>query len=181
MTLPEESLPAPFREMYTRISMILIVGLAVLLMLFGLVFGTIGGLGVRKQHIMMKTYLPIQATVLSTAVESRTTRNMDDRDGGSTVTSYFPVVEYRYEVSGVSYVSKQVFPIAYGASSKWANKFINEYRVDHTVEAFYNPKDPLEAFLSKGPNLVMLVFLVLSPVLLVLGFLVLKFRVRLAK
>jgi len=179
MTLAEESLPAPFGGMYARISMILIVGLAVLLMLFGVVFGTIGGLGVRKQYIMMKTHLPIQATVLSTAVESRTTRDMDDRAGR--MTSYFPVVEYRYEVGGVSYVSKQVFPIDYGASSKWANKFINEYRVDQTVEAFYNPEDPSEAFLVKRQNLVMLIFLMLSPVFLVLGLLVLKFRVRLAK
>ena len=179
MTLPEESLPSPFGGMYARISMILIVGLAVLLMLFGVGFGTIGGLGVRKQYIMMKTHLPIQATVLSTAVESRTTRNMDDRAGRRT--SYFPVVEYRYEVGGVSYVSKQVFPKGYGARRKWANRFINEYRVDQTVEACYNPEDPSEAFLAKRPNLVVLVFVMLSPVLIVLGFLVLKFRVRLAK
>ena len=181
MTVPEESFPTPFGGMYSRISVMFIVALGVLLILFGVVFGTIGGLGVRKQHTMMKTHLPIQATVLSTAVESRTTRNIDDRGDRRTATSYFPVVEFRYEVGGVSYVSKQVFPIDYGASSRWANDFISDYRVDQTVEAFYNAEDPSDAFLVKRPNLVMLVFLMLSPVLLVLGYLVLKFRVRLAK
>ena len=114
-----------------------------------------GGFGVFPiwlQHHRITTYLPTNATVISTRVETESSRSARPGDSlqSHPMASYVPVVEYRYQVGVVSYTSDSVFPIRAAINSRrWAKQIVNQFNEGETIKAFYNPEDPTEAFLLK--------------------------------
>ncbi|MBN1346408.1 MAG: DUF3592 domain-containing protein [Phycisphaerae bacterium] len=110
-----------------------------------LTFVGVGTYLVHRQHHKITTCRPVEATVLSTDIKVTQSRNSD----GRTSTSYQPIVVYRYEVDGRTYTCDAVTPLAESASRSWANEIVNKYKKGREVTAYYDPKEPAEAFLEK--------------------------------
>ena len=119
----------------------------VFLLLFGLVFGGVGGFMAWKQQRMIATFLPTDADILETHVETK-------QDGDDSPT-FLPVATFRYTVNGQAYTGKKVFPTEVSAGSAWARGIINRIQVldaaaardKSHVPAYYNPRAPAESFL----------------------------------
>jgi len=133
----------------------------------GFFFLVFGGLGVWLMIASRKQQQKVAAsqnwpTVLAqiTLAEVRESRSTDSE--GDIQRSYYPHIEYTYQVNGVTYHGDQ---IAFGArrgyaSPKKANEEIARYPVGAQVRAYYNPENPKEAVLRQqatGTNF-MLIF-----------------------
>ena len=108
--------------------------------LFGLIFGGIGGSLVVTQHRKIISYLPVEATVVSSRVVVR-------HSGRSR--SYAPVVLYRYRAKGRDWQGDDVFPIRQSGSRSWAASVAGSYRAGRRTQAYYDPKNPSNSFLVR--------------------------------
>jgi len=127
-----------------------------------LIFMGVGGYLAWDQHHKITTFQPVPAVVLSKEVHiSRSTNSK-----GRTHTSYKPVVRYRYEVQGRTYVGEKITPMNESRSSRWAHAVINRYAINQKVEAYCNPADPSEAFLEKRHSFFPYLFLLFPAVFL---------------
>ena len=59
-----------------------------------------------------------------------------------------PVLRYRYEVAGRTYVGFRVAYSGYGTSRAGMDELIRPYAEGSTVKVYYNPKDPSSAVLD---------------------------------
>jgi uncharacterized protein DUF3592 len=135
------------------------------LALFGLVFGGIGGTIMVREHQRLTTWLPAEATVLSKSV---------DRHSDSDGTTYSPIVVYRYNVNGRPYTSSSVLPTKESRSGGWARRIVEEYELNRTYTAWYNPADPEQAFLRRSRSIVAAIFTAIGALLVVVAALVLR-------
>lgn len=108
----------------------------VVVILFGHAFGE-----ARRQHRVVSTYQPVQATVLSSEVK----RWESDHH----VAHYDADIRYRFEIKGRTYQSSQLAPLSTYGSEEWANSMVARYKPDHPCEAFYDPADPSQAVLLR--------------------------------
>jgi len=134
--------------------------LKVLILLLAMVPLTFAGVGVflaRLQHHKIRTYQPVQATVLASRVKVRTSHS---RNGTSR--SYKPIIEFRYEVNGRSYTCDQVTPLDNSGSRKWAYGLVRRFRPGQAVQAYYDPRFPADAFLIKRYSFFPYFFLLFS-------------------
>ena len=122
----------------------------------------------RKKAKTTESWPTASGSIVSSRLDQSTrTERRDNRT--YTSTSYTPIVEYTYEVSGKTYQGNKVFP---GASMSYdhgtAQGIVNRYQPGAVVTVHYDPVDPIQAVLetkSKGGNL----FLILGAVFAVLG------------
>jgi hypothetical protein len=84
-------------------------------------------------------YAPVQATVLTTTVDSRRSLR-----GG---VSYLPRVRYRYVVEGTTYHSDRTTLLDLSSSRSWAERIASRYHPGEPVTAYYDPARPEEAYL----------------------------------
>jgi hypothetical protein len=74
----------------------------------------------------------------------------NDSDG-RTRTTYAPVVEYRYSVNGVDYVSRQIkLGIVMSSSQSYATKVAARYPKGSDVDVHYDPANPSSAALENA-------------------------------
>jgi hypothetical protein len=125
-----------------------------------LLFISFGINGVWSQHTKITSFVPVRATVVSTAIRPHSTR-----DGhGRTSTTYSPEVTYNYTVADRTVTTGNVLPLEMSASKSWAEEIVGRYQPGEHAEAYFNPAEPAEAFLVKQYSF-MPYFLVLFPLI----------------
>ena len=86
----------------------------------------------------------VRGTVLQSGLEK-----VSSPDDGRTRTSYAPVVEYRYRVNDVDYVSRQIkLGVAVSSSQAYATKIAARYPKGSQVDVHYDPANPSIAALE---------------------------------
>jgi len=95
-----------------------------------------------------RRYRPVDAVVLAKRTGSK---DLPDEDYG-TMRTHGPAIEYEYKVGGATYRSSTV--MSGGGhekrSGRWAQRLLRRYEIGQTIRAYYNEKDPSQAFLVKG-------------------------------
>jgi hypothetical protein len=146
-------------------------------LIIGFIFGLLGviflviGLVNRKKAQTAKGWPTTQGTIVSTEIREHS--DIDTEDGSTTI-NYEPVVQYSYNVMGVSYTGTK---IGYGANRfdrGTAQKKLDRYQAGTMVTVHHNPDDPRNAVLeveASGSKL----FLVLGIIFLVLGMIIVCF------
>jgi hypothetical protein len=84
-------------------------------------------------------YLPVEATVLATSVDSRRSLR-----GG---VSYLPRVRYRYVVDGTAYHSDRTTLMDLSSTRGWAEEIAGRFHPSGMVKAYYDPLQPDQAYL----------------------------------
>jgi hypothetical protein len=125
------------------------IGIAFVFVIFGLVFGSIGGIALTREYHRLATWQPVQARVLEKRVDAHV-----DSDGNT----YRPAVTYRYEVNGRTYTSTRTLPINESRSGRWAYRIIERFAIGGTYTAWYDPTDPANAFLVRSHSLIAPIF-----------------------
>ncbi len=121
----------------------------------------------RQKAAASKNWPSVNAQI--TLSEVRESQSQDSE--GDLRTSYYPYVQYTYQIGGVLYQGDK---ITFGArkmvySAKKAAAALASYPLGAQVKAFYNPENPKEAVLeqrSVGSNLMLIfgVFLLMTAV-----------------
>jgi len=95
----------------------------------------------QRQHQIVQTYVPVEATVLTNGVEVI--------HGSKGAVHYVPQVTYQYEVDGKTYESHQVTPVYHSSGEEWANSIVAQFPVGQICKAYHDPKDPAKAILVR--------------------------------
>ena len=133
------------------------------------VFIVVGTFQVVQQKEKLDTFVPVEAVVLSTRVETVTSTDSD----GHTSTSYKPVINYSYAAGGRNLKCDAAFPKAdTSGSSDWANSIVRQFPKDKPVTAYYNPDQPDDAFLIRELSYEPYVFTQFPMLFLLIGVLV---------
>ena len=93
-----------------------------------------------NEHVRRTTYVPVAATVGSVGVISA-------RDQRNQVIER-PAVQYRYQVSGKPYSSDRVTMLGEYQTGHWAETVADRYHAGQSLTAYYNPRQPAEAYLD---------------------------------
>jgi hypothetical protein len=111
-----------------------------------------GAYQVWHQARRMTSYLPVEATIVSTEL-----RRHVDRHG---ITTYEPHVKFRYAVNGVRYASENCLPADDRGRYAWASSILSRFQAGGRYPAYYDRADPSDAFLLRqyqfGPYLFVL-------------------------
>lgn len=100
--------------------------------------------GYRRRLMAANAWPVVPGRVMRSRVEER--RGGED---GGTHRSYEAVVEFRYEVGGLSYSSRQIaLGLRSSGSRKSADRIVARYPAGATVEVHYDPANPSEAALE---------------------------------
>jgi hypothetical protein len=112
-----------------------------------LFFISIGTFALWTARSAERNYKLVEAVVVSKRIEGGTVQVDDDPRP-----VHGPLIEYEYEVGGETHRCHVVLSGGQEKRSnyRWAKRLLNRYEVGQTVEAFYNPDDPSQAFLVKG-------------------------------
>jgi hypothetical protein len=109
-------------------------------------FLVVGVFQIFSQKQKIDTFVSVEAVVLSSRVKTVTTTDSD----GDTSTSYKPLINYSYGVNGQNYKSDIAYPLGNESASRdWANSIVRQFPKGKTVQAYYNPDQPDEAFLIR--------------------------------
>jgi hypothetical protein len=85
----------------------------------------------------------VRGTVLKSEAERRSS------DSGSTRKSYAPLVEYRYRVNNVDYISRQIkLGVVVSSSQAYATKVAARYPRGSQIDVHYDPANPSNAALE---------------------------------
>lgn len=124
------------------------VGGVIILLIVGVFVFFIGFMPVYQHNVSVQENKPVEATVVETDIIVK-----DDDDD----TDYEPVVRYTYTVDGQQYTETNVWPGQFSrdkGSRSGAEGVINDYEAGSSttadgeeVTAYYNPKDPSEAYI----------------------------------
>ena len=115
--------------------------------LAGLLFIYLGHQVGQAHREAMDGAQPMQATVVSTAVE----REVDTGPEQGVRVTFYPRVSYRYTIDGETFRNDAIWPAtARGGESDWAEGFIDDYPVGSRVAGWYRPASPQQSFLVKG-------------------------------
>lgn len=97
-----------------------------------------------KEQRRLSVFQPVTATVLGTRVDTHS-----DSDGNT----YEPVVVYRYRVGGREYTASRVTSLKESRSGGWARRLTAHYSVGGSYTAFYDPENPVDAFLMRSRSI----------------------------
>jgi hypothetical protein len=112
----------------------------------GLIILTIAGLLGVKQHYRLATYLPVDAQITQSRVESHR--------GSKGNTTYSPIIFYAYTVQDQPHQSDRVAAVGnFSSSGDWAWRMHSQYPVGAQTTAWYSPQDPSSAFLNREPQI----------------------------
>ena len=132
--------------------------IATMLAVFGGAFAGIGGTMLVREYRRLVNWLPVQATVIDTRVESQT-----DNDG----TTYRPVVVYRYSVNDRQFTTNRTLPVSESRSGSWAHRITGQFHAGGTYTAWYDPANPSEAFIVRTHSVIAPVFTLIGAVVIV--------------
>lgn len=96
----------------------------------------------QSQHRVNQTYVPVDATVISSTVTSY----RPSRSG----VHYIPKITYEYEVNGTKYQSSELKAVYVWGDQDWADSIVARYRPRTKCQAFYDPARPEQAILLRG-------------------------------
>jgi hypothetical protein len=99
-------------------------------------------LDAQRQHHINRSYISIDATVISAQVTS-----FKESKGG---VHYVPEVQYRYEVDGNRYHSDRVTALPCSGNEDWAKSVVDRHKTDQTCRAFRDPEDASESILIRA-------------------------------
>lgn len=105
----------------------------VLVLSSGLLVG-LGVYGAWRQQRMLGGYQPVPAAIATNGVRA------------SKLGGFEPQVRYSYNVRGKTYESDRAAPLRVNGSRDWADSVTRRIRAEGST-AYYNPRDPAEAFL----------------------------------
>lgn len=132
----------------------------IMLAIFGAVFGSVGGALLFRETTRLRSWLPVEATVISTNVVSHSSK-----DGRT----YSPLVVYNYSVNGRTYTSRHTLPISESRSGHWAYNVIARFTPGQHYTAWFNPGDPSDAFIVRAHSTVAVVFFGIGLILFIFG------------
>lgn len=127
-----------------------------------LVFGLLAlgfFLGERRQRRWLSGlngWPKVTGVIVSSAVEAFDSGHRNHWNNGQVrefLTSYMPVIEYRYEVQGETHVSRSIeADTTIAGSEEFAERYVARYQPGQRVEVYYDPSDPARSALetSKG-------------------------------
>jgi hypothetical protein len=136
------------------------IGIAVVIALMGVLFGSIGGVMLAREVRRLSTWQPVEATVLRTRVDIRT-----DSDGST----YAPIVTYRYSVNDRDYTSSGTLPVNESRSGSWAYRVVARFRPGERYTAWYDPESPADAFIVRSHSIVAPIFTAIGAIAVVAG------------
>jgi hypothetical protein len=122
--------------------------------LFGLAAVVIGGLFVYNAARTYRAserrseYEPVEARVLASEIETDVSPGDNPSEN---MARYIPDVEYEYTVDGETHVNDNLYPgpVTSGSHTEDETRaIVDRYPEGETVEAFYDPEDPADAFLE---------------------------------
>jgi hypothetical protein len=116
-----------------------------------------GAKKIGEQHLKNVTYQQVNAVVISTHIAKH-------GGGGRSKTTYKPVVNIEYRVKNKTYTCGDVFSNPRGGDTQWAQRISAKFKKGDEITAFYNPKNPADAYLIKH--------YVFTPYLITLGSLI---------
>lgn len=125
------------------------VGIALIFVAFGAVFGGFGVVNLTREYRRLATWLPVEATVLQKRVDVRY-----DSDGNT----YRPEVTYRYAVDDRVYTSTHTLPLNESRSGRWAYRVIDRFTIGARYTAWYDPANPADAFIVRSHSIIAPVF-----------------------
>jgi hypothetical protein len=131
----------------------------------GLIFMSVGAGMAWHQNHTIRTSVPVAATIVAMDIE----KHVSHSSKGGTTTTYKPIVEYRYEVDGRSYVSRTVFPLSESGSYGWARSVVDRFSPGQRVEAYRNSRRPEKAFLIRRYSFFPYFFVVFASVFVSIG------------
>ena len=137
-----------------------LVGAGMLLIAFGALFGSIGGVMLSREFHRLTEWQPVQATVLGTRVDVKT-----DAEGDT----YRPVIDYRYSVNNQVYTSSRALPIDESRSGVWAHRVVARYTPGATYTAWYDPVRPSDAYIVRSHSIIAPIFTALGAMAIVAG------------
>jgi hypothetical protein len=106
-----------------------------------------GGYELKGAH-ESRNWPSTQGTIISSQVSKQTRRDTKTR---RTVITYYPRVQYWYQVSGKRYISNRIeFGGASGGMQSMAEKVVKRYPSGQKVTVYYNPTDSQYAILEAG-------------------------------
>jgi hypothetical protein len=108
----------------------------ILFLVLGIAFLIWGTGKIINQHQKNTSFLPVKAIVLSTDINRY-------------YNNYWPVVNYEYQVGDKIYRSSNVFSMSRSFGKDWARDVAGQYKEDSGCNAFYDPKNPADAYLVK--------------------------------
>lgn len=92
--------------------------------------------------------------------------------GSNRTIQWYPTVKYQYEVDGSTYEGDRII---FGSSAELLSSTLDRYPVGATVNVFYNPDNPESAVLQTGSTSSMYLYVVLGPILAIIGTILLVF------
>ncbi len=111
-----------------------------LLVLSASLLGTLASLSlVVDQDHLLRTCLPVQATVTSSFLETHSGKH----------TSYSPKIQYEYVVGQAKYASSHIHTFDDDGSRSWAQGILNRFPLGPAV-AYFDPQSPGDSILLKG-------------------------------
>ena len=133
----------------------------------------------KKKADASLTWPSVLGKVLATSVRESITH---DEDGRQTV-SYYPEVEYTYEVNGQDFTSKR---LSFGGLVTRKTRaevvtHLTQYPVDSTLLVYHNPQNPREAVIertSAGAKWALVVGVIISIIAACIGLVMLISLVR---
>jgi hypothetical protein len=90
----------------------------------------------------------VEGAIAHSAVLLRTRPGADS----SNVPTYSPDVAYRYKVAGRDYSSATITLMDYSSGAGRAQDIVARYPDGAAVSVYYNPADPAESVLERGPT-----------------------------
>jgi hypothetical protein len=97
------------------------------------------GPDVLTEHAVLDRYRATSAMVVSAGIEAE----------AGHAAAYVPRVVFEYTVQGRVYQAERVTPRDVSGTQRWARKHIAAYRPGQHVTAYYDPRDPGQAFLER--------------------------------
>lgn len=117
----------------------------------------------RRWLASLESWKKVPGVIVSSTVapfDSGQRRRWNDGRVRSVVVSYMPVVEYRYEVDGVTHLSRNIqADMTIAGSEDFAERYVERFRPGTRVEVSHHPADPRRSALeaTKGFGLTFLI------------------------
>ncbi|MCZ8163886.1 MAG: DUF3592 domain-containing protein [Beijerinckiaceae bacterium] len=122
-----------------------------------------GHLRQRRWLSSLTSWKKVPGVIVSSTVapfDSGHRRRWNDGSVRAIVVSYMPVVEYRYDVDGVTHVSRNIqADMTIAGSEDFAEQYVERYRPGMRVEVSHDPADPRRSALeaTKGFGLTFII------------------------
>ncbi len=141
----------------------------ILLLLFGIAMTVYAALNLSKGG-SASNWPTTEGKILESKMEKGTSGT-----GSNRTIQWYPTVKYRYEVDASTYEGDRII---FGSSAELPSATLDRYPVGATVKVFYNPDNPETAVLQTGSTSSMYLYVILGPILAIIGTILLVLSAR---